>query len=242
MPLSSSASGSRNDPNTTAGGRTQPDVYQRQAGYGGVGKTFGRNVSIASKCGRACGRLGKNELSGVRIAVNQDLVIPWVPFDRCRAVYDDELGALDPGYTRRAHHFRRAGLPWSDHLPPGDHSASLTRPRCFRASWTVYTDPEIQKLRIKISGCPIPCGHASHCRYRFYGNVRKVGEQASALLPAFARRKVNADGVHLGGRSLLVPARPIPAIIRDCWRSIRRTGNEPKLFRVGCRARPDQGV
>jgi len=25
----------------------------------------------------------------VRIAVNQDLVIPWVPFDRVRAIYDE---------------------------------------------------------------------------------------------------------------------------------------------------------
>jgi len=32
--------------------------------------------------------LEKHKLTGVRIAVNQDLVIPWVPFDRVRAIYD----------------------------------------------------------------------------------------------------------------------------------------------------------
>jgi len=70
-------------------------MSQRQAGYGGVwiklpAGTFHRH--------QICAGLPmfwkKNELSGVLIAVNQDLVIPWVPFDRVRAIYD-ELEALD---------------------------------------------------------------------------------------------------------------------------------------------------
>jgi len=52
-----------------------------------------------------------------------------------------------------------------------------------------YTDPEIQKLRIKISGCPNPAGIITLRISDFMANVRKVGEPAGSLLSTFAWRK-----------------------------------------------------
>jgi len=78
-----------------------------------------------------------------------------------------------------------------------------------------YTDPEIQKLRIKISGCPNSCGHHHIADIGFYGNARKIGEQQAPYYQLLLGGKVNADGVRFGRQIMAVPVRPIPRIIRE---------------------------
>src|SRR5437667_5894718 len=84
----------------TAGTETDPEydrwaehnlMFQRQAGYGGVWVKLSAGTLHSNQMRDLADVLEKNKLTGVRIAVNQDLVIPWVPFDRVRAIYD-ELG------------------------------------------------------------------------------------------------------------------------------------------------------
>src|SRR5260370_19971178 len=69
-------------------------MSQRQAGYGAVWVKLSAGTLHSNQMRGLADVLEKNELPGVRIAVNQDLVIPWVPFDRARVIYD-ELRALD---------------------------------------------------------------------------------------------------------------------------------------------------
>jgi len=87
----------------TAGTQTDPEydrwaehnlMFQRQAGYGGVWVKLSAGTLHSNQMRGLADVLEKNKLTGVRIAVNQDLVIPWVPFDRVRAIYD-ELRAFD---------------------------------------------------------------------------------------------------------------------------------------------------
>ena len=78
-----------------------------------------------------------------------------------------------------------------------------------------YSDPEIQKLRIKISGCPNSCGHHHIADIGFYGNARKIGEQQAPYYQLLLGGKVNADGVRFGRQIMAVPVRPIPRIIRE---------------------------
>src|SRR5207302_7742424 len=91
-----------------------------------------------------------------------------------------------------------------------------------------YSDPEIQKLRIKISGCPNSCGHHHIADIGFYGNVRKVGEQQAPYYQLLLGGKVNSDGLRFARQIMSVPARPIPAIIREllgfCQADGRRAG------------------
>src|SRR3981189_3972106 len=63
-------------------------MFQRQAGYGGVWIKLSAGTLHSNQMRGLADVLEKNKLTGVRIAVNQDLVIPWVPFDRVRAIYD----------------------------------------------------------------------------------------------------------------------------------------------------------
>ena len=69
-------------------------MSQRQAGYGAIWIKLPAGTFLSSQMRDLAEVLEANDLTGVRIAVNQDLVIPWVPFDRVRAVYD-ALSAQD---------------------------------------------------------------------------------------------------------------------------------------------------
>src|SRR5258707_300616 len=97
-PLSSSAAGTQNDPEYDRWAEHNL-MFQRQAGYGGSLAQISDRKFLSNQMRGLADVLEKNELSGVRIAVNQDLVIPWVPFDRVRRIYDElrELDLAIPG-------------------------------------------------------------------------------------------------------------------------------------------------
>ena len=92
-PLSASAADKRTDPEYDRWAEHNL-MFQRQTGYGAVWIKLAAGTFYSHQMRELADLLEKNELNGVRIAVNQDLVIPWVPFDRVRTVYE-ELRALD---------------------------------------------------------------------------------------------------------------------------------------------------
>src|SRR5207245_5780385 len=69
-------------------------MSQRQTGYGAIWIKLPSGTFYSGQMRGLADLLEKHDLTGVRIAINQDLVIPWVPLDRARATYND-LRALD---------------------------------------------------------------------------------------------------------------------------------------------------
>jgi sulfite reductase beta subunit-like hemoprotein len=130
-----------------------------------------------------------------------------------RAIYD-ELGALDLATAGARTISDVTGCPGATTCNLGI-TRSLTLAEVLSRELNDYADPEIQKLRIKISGCPNSCGHHHIADIGFYGNVRKVGDQQAPYYQLLLGGKVNADGVRFGRQIMSVPARPIPAIIRE---------------------------
>jgi sulfite reductase beta subunit-like hemoprotein len=157
--------------------------------------------------------LEKNELRGVRLAVMQNLVIPWVPFDRVRAVYT-ELHALDLATPGARTISDVTGCPGATTCNLGI-TRSLTLAEVLSRELAGENDPEVQKLRIKISGCPNSCGHHHIADIGFYGNARKIGDQQAPYYQLLLGGQVDANGVRFGRQIMAVPARPIPAIIRE---------------------------
>jgi sulfite reductase beta subunit-like hemoprotein len=188
-------------------------MSQRQAGYGAVWIKLPAGTFHSNQMRGLADVLEKNELSGVRIAVNQDLVIPWVPFDRVRAVYD-ELHGLDLAIPGARTISDVTGCPGATTCNLGI-TRSLTLADVLSRELDGYSDPEIQKLRIKISGCPNSCGHHHIADIGFYGNVRKIGDQQAPYYQLLLGGRANADGVRFARQIMSVPARPIPAIIRE---------------------------
>jgi len=239
MPLSCSASGPQNDPEYDRWAEHNL-MFQRQAGYGGVWLKLSAGTFHSKQMRGLADVLEKNELSGVRIAVNQDLVIPWVPFDRVRAIYD-ELGALDLATPGARTISDVTGCPGATTCNLGI-TRSLTLAEVLSRELNGYTDPEIQKLRVKISGCPNSCGHHHIADIGFYGNVRKVGEKQAPYYQLLLGGKVNADGVQFARQIMAVPARPIPAIIRELLAFYQADRQRAETFSAWVSRTPDKAI
>jgi len=215
-------------------------MSQRQAGYGGVWIKLPAGTFHSNQMRGLADVLEKNELSGVRIAVNQDLVIPWVPFDRVRAIYD-ELGALDLATPGARTISDVTGCPGATTCNLGI-TRSLTLAEVLSRELNGYTDPEIQKLRIKISGCPNSCGHHHIADIGFYGNVRKVGEQQAPYYQLLLGGRVNAERVRFARQIMSVPARPIPAIIRELLAFYQADRQATESFSAWVSRTPDKAI
>src|SRR5437867_4817770 len=86
-PLSASAADKRTDPEYDRWAEHNL-MFQRLTGSGAAWVKLPAGTLLSNQMRGLADVLEKNELTGVRIAVNQDLVIPWVPFDRVRAIHD----------------------------------------------------------------------------------------------------------------------------------------------------------
>jgi sulfite reductase beta subunit-like hemoprotein len=238
-------------PLRSAGAETQDDpeydrwaehnlMSQRQAGYGAVWIKLPAGTFHSNQMRGLADVLEKNELGGVRIAVNQDLVIPWVPFDRVRAIYD-ELRSLDLAIPGARTISDVTGCPGATTCNLGI-TRSLTLADVLSRELDGYSDPEIQKLRIKISGCPNSCGHHHIADIGFYGNVRKVGDRQAPYYQLLLGGRVNADGVRFARQIMSVPARPIPAIIRELLAFYQTDRQPTETFSAWVSRTPDKAI
>jgi sulfite reductase beta subunit-like hemoprotein len=215
-------------------------MSQRQAGYGAIWIKLRAGTFLSSQMRGLAEVLEKNELTGVRIAVNQDLVIPGVPFDRVRAIYD-ALRAQDLAEPGARTISDVTGCPGATTCNLGI-TRSLTLADVLSRELLGYTDPEIQKLRIKISGCPNSCGHHHIADIGFYGNVRKIGEQQAPYYQLLLGGKVDASGVRFARQILSVPARPIPAIVRELLLFYREARQSGESFNAWVTRTPDKAI
>ena len=237
--LSAAAAETTNDPEYDRWAENNL-MSQRQTGYGAVWIKLPAGTFHSNQMRGLADVLEKNQLTGVRIAVNQDLVIPWVPFDRVRAIYD-ELGRLDLATPGARTISDVTGCPGATTCNLGI-TRSLTLADVLSRELEGYSDPEIQKLRIKISGCPNSCGHHHIADIGFYGNVRKVGEQQAPYYQLLLGGKVNTDGVRFGRQIMSVPARPIPAIIRELLAFYQADRQAAETFSAWVSRMPDKAI
>jgi sulfite reductase beta subunit-like hemoprotein len=215
-------------------------MSQRQAGYGAIWIKLPAGTFLSNQMRGLADLLEKNELTGVRIAVNQDLVIPWVPFDRVRSIHDG-LRALDLSAPGARTISDVTGCPGATTCNLGI-TRSLTLAEVLSHELIGYADPEIQKLRIKISGCPNSCGHHHIADIGFYGNVRKIGEQQAPYYQLLLGGKVDASGVRFARQILSVPARPIPAILRELLLFYQEGRQPGETFSAWVTRTPDKAI
>ena len=238
-PLSFSAAAKQTDPEYDRWAEHNL-MFQRQTGYGAMWIKLPAGTFYSHQMRGLADLLEKNELNGVRIAVNQDLVIPWVPFDRVRAIYD-ELRALDLATPGARTISDVTGCPGATTCNLGI-TRSLTLADVLSRELAGQSDPEIQKLRIKISGCPNSCGHHHIADIGFYGNARKIGEQQAPYYQLMLGGKVDANGVRFARQVMAVPARPIPAIIRELLAFYQQDRRPGEAFTAWVGRTPDKDI
>lgn len=215
-------------------------MQQRQSGYGAIWIKLPAGTFHSRQMRGLADLLENHGLAGLRIAINQDVVIPWVSLDRVRGVYSEllELDLAIPGARTISD---VTGCPGATTCNLGI-TRSLTLADELSLALEGYADPEIKKLRVKISGCPNSCGQHHIADIGFYGNARKIENRQVPYYQLLLGGRVNADGVRFGRQIMAVPARPIPAILGELlsfYQQDRRPG-ESFSFWVG--RTPDKAI
>ncbi|MGB2695815.1 MAG: nitrite/sulfite reductase, partial [Dehalococcoidia bacterium] len=136
---------------------------------------------------RQLGAIARKYAGGrIRTAVNQNMVLRWVHEEDLPGVHADliKTGLAEDG-----------ALTLSDVMTcPGADTCSLgvtsskglglaLREQLFAQNGHFKSDPLVEQIRIKISGCPNSCGHHHIADIGFYGNAVRSGER---MVPSFS--------------------------------------------------------
>ena len=145
---------------------------QRQTGYAAVTVKVEQGNLTGDQL-RGIAQLAATAGDGlVRIVINQNLLLAFVPLARLPRVYAalrelDLAGAganeIQDIITCPGSYSCNLGLTKTMNL--GDALAETVR---------AYDDPQVKRLAIKASGCPNSCGHHWVGDIGFYGNARKI--------------------------------------------------------------------
>jgi len=168
----------------------------------------------------------------IRTAVNQNMVFRWVHEEDLPSLHAElvECGLAEDG-----------ALTISDVMTcPGADTCSLgvtaskglgtaIRERLFAENGHFKSDPLVEQVRIKISGCPNSCGHHHVADIGFYGNAVRSGER---LVPAFSMLiggKPDGEDARIGKHVMKVAAKRIPDALKTLlgeYQSDRADGEE----------------
>jgi sulfite reductase beta subunit-like hemoprotein len=213
---------------------------QRQPGYAVVWIKLPAGTVFTAQLRGLADLLDRYKLGAVRIAVSQDLVIPYVPLQHLSAIHAD-LRSLDlatPGARTIAD---VTGCPGATTCNLGI-TRSLTLADVLAKEFAAETDPEVRKIRIKISGCPNSCGHHHIGDIGLYGNARKVEEKQAPFYQLMLGGEVSGDGVTFARQVTPVPAKRIPQALRALIGFYLRERAAGEPFRSWARRTPDEAI
>jgi sulfite reductase beta subunit-like hemoprotein len=202
---------------------------QRQPGYGVVWIKLPAGTVFSHQLRGLAGLLEANGLSAVRIAISQDLVIPWTPMLKAKAVFRElaALGLATPGARTISD---VTGCPGATTCNLGI-TRSLTLADVLAKEFEHEPDPEVRKISIKISGCPNSCGQHHIADIGLYGNARKIGERQAPYYQLMLGGEVSASGVRFARQVVPVAAKRIPEALRELLQFYRQDRDACESFR-----------
>jgi sulfite reductase beta subunit-like hemoprotein len=188
-------------------------VEQKQTGYATVvvradqgnltGDQLRRVAQVASKAGDGL----------VRVAIEQNLMLAFIPLGRLAQVYAAlaEVGLADA-----------AANTIEDPITcPGAYTCNLGLTKTMNLGAALqdavhgYDDPQVRALTIKASGCPNACGHHWIADIGFYGNARKVDGKEIPYYQMLLGGGYDQEGIMRFGLAVqAVPARLAPAAVQ----------------------------
>jgi sulfite reductase beta subunit-like hemoprotein len=187
-------------------------VEQKQAGYAAVTVRVDQG-NLTGEQLRGVARIAASAGDGlVRVAVDQNLVMAFVPLARLPRVYAalQEIGLASSG----AHSIEDVITC------PGAYSCNLGLTKTMNLGEALqevvarYDDPEIRRLTIKASGCPNSCGHHWIADFGFYGNARKIDGRELPYYQMLLGGGYDDEGIMRFGLAVQsVPARLVPEAV-----------------------------
>ena len=169
----------------------------------------------------------------IRTAVNQNMVLRWIHEEDLTSLHADlvECGLSEDGV-----------LTISDVMTcPGTDTCSLgvtsskglgtaIRETLFAENGHFKSDPLVEQIRIKISGCPNSCGHHHVADIGFYGNAVRSSER---LVPAFSMLiagKAEGADARIGKHVMKVAAKRIPDALKTLIEHYQEDRNKDEVF------------
>ena len=168
----------------------------------------------------------------VRVAIDQNLVLAYIPLARLPQVYA-ALGGIGLGESGA----RRI----IDVLTcPGAYSCNLALTKTMNLGAALqqavrgYDDPQVRRLAIKVSGCPNACGQHWIGDIGFYGNARKIEGREVPYYLMLLGGGYDEDGIMRFGLAVQsIPARFAPeAVVRvlDHFLANRQPGESFRAY------------
>ena len=169
----------------------------------------------------------------IRTAVNQNMVLRWIHEEDLTSLHADlvECGLAEDGV-----------LTISDVMTcPGTDTCSLgvtsskglgtaIRETLFAENGHFKSDPLVEQIRIKISGCPNSCGHHHVADIGFYGNAVRSSER---LVPAFSMLiagKAEGADARIGKHVMKVAAKRIPDALKTLIEHYQEDRSKDEVF------------
>lgn len=187
-------------------------VAQKQTGYAAAIVRVDQG-NLSGDQFRGLARLAATAGDGlVRVDINQNLVLAFLPQRRLRQVYAalGELGLAESG----AHRIEDVVTC------PGSYTCNLGLTKTMNLGAALqetvrhYDDPQIQRLSIKASGCPNSCGHHWIADIGFYGNARKIDGREIPYYQMLLGGGFDEQGIMRFGLAVQsVPARLAPEAV-----------------------------
>jgi sulfite reductase beta subunit-like hemoprotein len=218
---------------------------QRQAGYSTIHIHVPRG-DLTPEQFRGIGQIMRDYTGGyARMTVHQNMVLRWV---RNESVYDvwlrlGELGLDAPGADSIDD---VVSCPGTDSCKLGiTSSMGLNLALREKLAEMAIDDPLVEKLHIKMSGCPNGCSQHHIANIGFYGASIKVGEHTMPAYVAHIGGFFGEGSVGYGARlKIRLPAKRVPAAVERWIRMYQQDRQEGELFnafatRVGTKAFED---
>ncbi len=187
-------------------------VEQRQSGYAAVTVRLDQG-NITGEQLRGVGQIAASAGDGlVRVSITQNVVLAFIPLGRLPGVYQllKELGLAAAG----------AGRIDDVVTCPGAYSCNLALTKSMNLGAALqevvrgFDDAQVQKLSIKVSGCPNSCGHHWIGDFGFYGNARKIDGKEIPYYQMLLGGGYDQDGeMRFGLAVQSIPARLAPTAV-----------------------------
>ena len=152
----------------------------------------------------------------MRTAVNQNMVFRWVHNDDLASLHAEliECGLAEAGAATLTDVMT---CPGADTCSLGVTSSKglgrAIRDELIAKNGHYSSDPLVEQIRIKISGCPNSCGHHHIADIGFYGNAVRSGER---MVPSFSMLIAGkGDGLdaRIGKHVMKISAKRIPEAV-----------------------------
>ena len=204
---------------------------QRQEGFSAVEVKVTRG-DLTPEQFRGLATLMREYCGGhARTTIWQNLVLRWV---RDESVYDlwQGLNALDLGDYGASEITDVVSCPGTDSCKLGiTSSMGLNQAIQERLESVGFDDPLVERLHIKMSGCPNGCGQHHLGNLGFYGASIKMGERTiPAYIPHLGGNYEGGE-VEFGSRlRSRLPAKRVPDAVERILRHYQEQREEGELF------------